>query len=232
MKYLSFLLIIGSMLAASCKKNDAGVPLLASVNVVHAVVNAPVIKVNTTGGQVFYATYADSIKYGAAKAYSLIAGIDAPITIVSTSDTTKPLFNAALSTNEGELYSLFLGGQYPQCDTVWVRDYFSNYADSSVGVRFINLSPNSGAININIKGNTGKLEATNLAYKQITNFTTYAARSTNSSYIFEIRDAATSSLLSTFTLSITRFHNHTLVIRGLKGATGANALGVFSVNNF
>ena len=220
------------MLAASCKKDDAGVPLLASVNVVHAVVDAPVIKVNTTGEQVIYATYADSIKYGAAKAYSLAAGTDAPITIVSTSDTAKPLFNATVSANEGQMYSLFLAGQYPQCDTVWVRDYISNYADSSVGVRFVNLSPNSGAVNINIKGNTGKLEATNLAYKQVTNFTNYAARSTNSSYTFEIRDAVTSSLLSTFTLSITRFHNHTLVIKGLKGATGVDAIGVFSVNNF
>jgi hypothetical protein len=231
MKYLPCIFIAGALLAVSCKKNNTDVPLLASVNVVHAVVNAPTVKVNTTGATVTYLTFADSINYGAAKAYAIPGRANVPFAIVSTKDTTKPLFNASFAIGEGETYSLFLAGQYPQCDTVWVRDYISNYTDSLVGVRFINLSPNSSAININIKGNTG-LEATGLAYKQITAFKTYPAKSTNGSYIFEVRDAATGNLLTTFTLTIARFHNHTLVIKGLAGATGTNALGIFAENHF
>lgn len=234
MKYLQLfiplLIITASM--TGCEKDEVPTPGLTSVNVVHAVVNASAIKVNPTGSNIIYSSYTDSIKFGAAKVYSLQAGTEAPVTIVSTADTTKPLFTATLPTGPGEMYSLFLAGQYPQADTVWVRDEISNYTDSLIGIRFINLSPNSNAIKINIKGKTQN-EASDLGYKQITAFKQYAAKSANTNYQFEVRDAVTSTLLTSFTLTYTRFHNHTLVIKGLSDVTtGTNAISVFSVSPY
>ena len=208
-------------------------PQLASVNVVNAVINASAIKVNTTGSNITYASYTDSVKFGAFKLYSLNAGSEAPLSIVATADTTKFLFNASLSINAGEMYSLFLAGQYPAADTVWVREAFNNYTDSLIGVRFINLSPNSSSVKINIKGNTTQNEVASLGFKQFTDFKQYVAKSANANYQFEVRDAVTSALLTNFTLTYTRFHNHTLVIKGLAGVTsGANAFSVFSVNPY
>ena len=60
----------------------------------------------------------------------------------------------------------------------------------------------------------------------------YAAKSANTNYQFEVRDVATNTLLTSFTLAYTRFHNHTLVIKGLTGATGTNVLSVFSVSPY
>ena len=232
MKYL-ILFCAGIIVFTSCEKNTAGIPQLTSVNIINAVVNTTSIKVNPFGSPITYATYVDSVKYGGFKLYSLNAGAETPVTIVATTDTTKPLFTASLSLNAGEYYSLFLAGQYPQADTVWIKDAISNYTDSLVGIRFINLSPNSNAVNVNIKGNSTQNEVNSLGYKQLTAFKQYSAKSTNPNYPFEVRDAATNALLTSFTLSYTRFHNHTLVIKGLAGVTtGANAFSVFSVNPY
>lgn len=232
MKYL-IVFFAGMVVFTSCEKNDAVVPQLTSVNIVNAVVNTSAVKVNPFGSPITYSSYTDSIKFGAFKVYSLKAGIENQVSIVSTADTIKPLFTASLLTSAGETYSLFLTGQYPQADTVWVRDEIANYTDSAIGVRFINLSPNSPAVKINIKGNTTQNEVNSLAYKQLTGFKQYVAKSANPNYPFEVRDAITGNLLASFTLSYTRFHNHTLVIKGLAGVTtGANAFSVFSVNPY
>lgn len=232
MKYL-ILFFAGIIGFTSCEKNDAGIPQLTSVNIINAVVNTTAIKVNPFGSAITYNSYTDSVKFGAFKLYSLHAGTETPLTIVATTDTTKPLFTASLSINAGEYYALFLSGQYPQADTVWARDNFSNYTDSLIGIRFINLSPNSNAVKINIKGNTTQNEVNSLGYKQLTDFKQYSAKIANPNYQFEVRDVATSALLASFTLSYTRFHNHTLVIKGLAGVTtGANAFSVFSVNPY
>lgn len=232
MKHLQLFILVLIITASitGCKKDEVPTFELTSVNIIHAVVNASAIKVNPTGSNIIYSSYTDSIKFGAAKVYSLKAGTENPVTIVTTADTTKPLFTATLPTGRGEMYSLFLAGQYPKADTVWVRDELSNYKDSLIGVRFINLSPNSTGLKINIKGNTTQYEATDLGYKQITTFKQYAAKSANTNYQFEVRDAVTSTLLTSFTLTYTRFHNHTLVIKGLSDVTtGTNAISVFSV---
>jgi len=232
MKYL-ILFFAGIIGFTSCEKNTAVIPQLSSMNIVNAVVNTSAVKVNPFGSPITYISYTDSIKFGAFRVYSLKAGIENQVTIVSTADTIKPLFTASLLTSAGETYSLFLTGQYPQADTVWVKDEMSNYPDSAIGIRFINLSPNSQAVNINIEGNTTQNEVNSLGYKQITGFKQYVAKSGNTNYQFEVRDVTTNAVLTSFTLTYTRFHNHTLVIKGLSGVTtGANAFSVFSVNPY
>lgn len=235
MKHLKAAITIITLatLVTACEKDETATPQLTSVNIVNAVINTSAIKVNPFGSEMIYNSYTDSIRFGAFKLYTLQAGIENLVTIVATSDTTKPLFNAALLTNPGEMYSLFLTGQYPQADTVWVREEFGNYTDSLIGVRFINLSPNSNVVKINIKGSTTQNEVNSLGYKQLTSFKQYAAKKANPNYQFEVRDETTNALLASFTLSYTRFHNHTLVIKGLAGITsGANAFSVFSVNPY
>ena len=235
MRYTSstlLLICLGIASLLSCKKEDNNTPLLASVNIVHAVVNVPAIKVNYFGSTVIYRTYTDSVKYGAYKIYSLGAGPEAPLTIIPMLDTTKSLLSGSLGLTPGGMYSLFLSGQYPSTDTLLVQDHISNYTDSLVGVRFINLSPGSSPVSINIKNNQSDPEVSSLAYKQITNFKTYPATTGISNYVFEVRDAVSGTLLVSFTCTITKFHNHTLVLKGLVGGSGVNALGMVQVNNF
>ena len=203
----------------------------SSLNVINSVVNIPSIKVNYYGSPVVFGYYTDSILYGSSKVYSVTAGVD-QVTIVNSKDTLHPIYDRSLKLDPGGVYSLFLSGQAPSLDTLFVKDVIPYRNDSTTGIRFINLSPNSNPLSINITGHTNGSETNNLAYKAITEFKTYQALSSNTTYKFEIRDAVSSTLLSTYTLNTPRFYNVTLVVKGVVGGSGVNALGVLLVKNY
>ncbi len=218
----------------SCKKEKQVAQPLSSLNVVNTVVNISKIQVNYFGSAVVYGTYLANINYGANAQYSIPVGSD-PITIVAATDTIHPVFNQSINTVAGGIYSLFLCGQSSAVEGVVLQDNIPAVQDSSAGVRFVNLSPNSQPVTINLQGNLAtQIEFSGLAYKQVANFKIYPATyKYGTKYTFEIRDAATGTILKTYAWTFRRFFCQTLVIDGLEGTTsGTNAFNVFSVNNF
>ncbi len=225
----------------ACKK-DNGSDInrtTTTVNVINAAVNVTGVKVNTNNAPVTYLT-ASQVSYGASALFFLQKP-SANLSIVASSDTSNYLLNKTLAFNAG-LVTIYIAGQSGTVDTL-IREE-QNYPfirtdvitpDSSINLRFVNLSPNSAGVTINIKGSSTN-ETSNLPYKGITNFKSYTAKSTNTSYVFEIRDASASTLLFTYTFSVTatnRFKNVALIIKGLQGTTtGTNAFGVFPANYF
>src|SRR5262249_2349319 len=113
-------------------------------------------------------------------------------------------------------------------------DVINTSADSVVNVRFANLSPNSGPLKIKI-ANAATNEVDYLSLRDVSNFKAYNALLSSTTYSFQIRDAATDALITTYMFtanSTNRFKNVMLVIKGLRNGTGNDVFGVFAVNYF
>jgi len=224
---LFFLFIIAFV--SSCKKDSVPIVNNASLNVINSGIGIGSIYVNRSGSSIEYYTYADSIKYGTNEVYTLISG-DAPIGITAKNDSTNILFSGNIRLESGGIYSLFLGGQSHISDTLFVKDNIPYLADSLIGVRVVNLSPNSSSLSINVQ-NVATPIVSSLGYKGISGFQTLTAIKPITKYVFEARDLG-GNLLASFTLNFKVFRCYTLVVGGLKGATGVNGLNIFSVSNF
>lgn len=240
MKYYLYLTMISVVtLASACNKDDVdSSTYTATVNVINAIASQDAdIKMNFTSGKIVYAD-ARNLSYfyfdGKFTNGSMTFGVPAgtvPLSIALAKDTTKPIFTNTITCQPRDIYSLFVAGEINSPTALLVKDTIVSYKDSISGVRFINLSPNSGAVSINISGNPLSSEVASLAYKGITSFIRYPARSNNENYLFEIHDAVTGDFLTAFFYSdIARFNNVTLVIRGV--VWGDPGLEVVRFNNY
>jgi hypothetical protein len=101
----------------------------------------------------------------------------------------------------GGIYSLLItGADTTNPDYLFVQDVLPVHTDSTVGIRFVNLSTGSNPVSVDIKGQANGSTVSSLAYKSITSFTNFGATSSVSSYIFEFRDAMSGELLANYTL--------------------------------
>jgi hypothetical protein len=234
---VAFILCLATMFS-SCKKDAQTFATTATINVINAAVDVPAIKVNIGTGFFIYNT-APQVNYGGSGIY-YAQGTTVPIKVVASSDTTTFLVNSSYNFHQG-VYSIYVAGQAPKIDTLIRQE--TNYPyihndisaiDSSFNVRFVNLSPNSSPVNINIK-NAATTEASNLSYKGISAFKKYPADYKHTTYALEIRDAASNSLLATLTLTSAsyRFKNIAVLIKGLEGTTtGTDAFGASAITQF
>jgi hypothetical protein len=231
---------------ASCKKELPPVSSTSSLTIVNAATTDPSLAVTfTSTPQPFY-LYSNPIAYGSYAEFGNPAG-PTPLIIVSSSDTTQPIFQETIDLKAGGAYSLYLAGngQSKQADALLLPDTIPFHADSAFGVRFINLSQGSNPVSVNIRGNPDGSEVNSLSYKNITSFISYPATSKISSYTFEIRDAASGNFIANYTMNgvnngagsnnstnAWRYRNFTIVLNGLPGGTGSDAQGTFLVKNY
>jgi len=228
-KLLLLLLIPVLVLPYACKKETTINTGISALNVVNATVDAPSISINFSSSPGTYSSFPVTIPNASNLEFGLPAGTNT-INLISSLDTSKTLFHDILNLKIGGVYSLYLIGQSPNTDTLFMKDNLPAYQDSSSAVRFINLSPDSGPLNINLVGSTQK-DFSGLSYKKITDFKKYPATSiitNNGGYIYEIRTSS-GTLLTTFNFYPSVFKDNTLVISG--SINSAN-LGVFQINNF
>jgi len=212
-----------ALLAGSCKKSTVDVSPLASLNVTNVVVGGKTVKLNSN--------LVDSATNYNYKAFGINPG-NTNIYVYPTGDSTHPYYNQTVQTGNSGVYSLFLAGNVAtQVDTIFALEAIPVRTDSSCGVRFANLSYNSGPILVTQSASPTVVEF-GLSYKQISIFKTYPALSNNGTYTFQVRDAGTNTILATYALTTPRFFNCTLVWKGMKGGTGTNVPGVLRVNNY
>jgi hypothetical protein len=237
MKFLKHFLLILCLQAAfpSCRKTGQGVTAVASVNIVNAISDSyPIIPVLGTYDSIEYFSTALSIPALSSALYSPPGGA-VPIYVVQGADTTEinskfELFNGALNIKAGSIYSFFLAGDTLSPDTLFVQDLVPNYSDSSAGVRLVNLLFGSPQLSVDIQGSSGPAEFSGLAYKQLSPFAKFAANSAvGGSYIFEVRDQASDSLLTTYQWNYTLYKNNTIVVAG---SHNAGNIQVFMYNDF
>jgi hypothetical protein len=216
------ILLLGTVLFVGCKKDEVKLTPLASLNVSNFVVGGKTVRLGSNKS--------DSAVNMNFKQFGLIAG-NSSVYLWPTGDSAHPYYNKTVSTNNGDVYSLFLAGNAAtQIDTILVKENIPYRTDSTAGIRFINLSPNSSPLNIVRKKTPTVNEVTGLSYKQMTSFMSYPGLY-NSADTFLVRDAAGTQLaqFNFTTATQPRFANVTLVIRGLVGSSPA--IGVTRVNN-
>lgn len=247
MKKILMILFAG-LVIQSCKKEES-LPALGSLTVVNAAIDAAVAKAYASDKKVNWSAIptGDVINFANFKHFGVFVG-GKSVNAVISADTTKTLYNGTGDFKEGGLNTLFLCGQTGAYEGIYlVNENLPSYTEEVVGIRFINLSPNSSAISVNLTATPTVNETASLMYKQKTEFKTYPANAAviTTGIAFQVKNAATGALLASYTLTAAavslyttatvaqaRFKNVTLVIKGLVGGTGANAFGVFPVAHY
>jgi len=213
----------------SCSKQSANPT--ASLTLINAVPGSTPSLVTNFSGASPIVWYKNALKlvYGTSTSANLALAYqgDQKLAIYLYPDTTdhsKPLFNLDLHLQPGNIHTLFLTGTLTEPDTLFTTDIIPYYpfSDSSMGIRFVNLSAGSNPVSINIAGLANGSETGSLSYKGITGFKRYAATAAVSKYSFEFRDAATGTLLGSFDVTgvnalasnARRFRNFTLAFMG------------------
>ncbi|OQP59684.1 hypothetical protein A3860_36555 [Niastella vici] len=204
----------------SCKKDAIPVRPVASLTVTNAIVGSVSFRVGNIVLPIFIYDYAQ---------LSIIAG-ESDLYVWPAGDSAHPYFQQPkfYAENRG-VYSVFLAGQAPNNVTgIVLQDNIPYHTDSTCGVRIINCSPNSQPLNITLSTSPMVNEVSNLTYLQHTDFKLYPAKAANTSYVFQVRNAADNTLLGSIALQTPRFANVTLVIKGM---FGTSSFGIFRVRN-
>lgn len=219
-KYLKTSILAAIVLFAytGCQKSVTApsVPKPAAFTVVNVIPNsAPIVPVfNTSSGIDFFGD-ALAIGYDGFNEYSPFAGNDTVYVVQQNSDTldigpktTGLFFYNILNLKSGGIYSLFLTGvDTSSPDYLLTTDSLPYHGptDSTVGIRFVNLSTGSNPMSINLEGSSNGSEVVSLPYKGITDFKDYICNSmvtnSNSGYLFVIRDLATGDSLTSYSLT-------------------------------
>ncbi|MNL03676.1 hypothetical protein D3C87_1242180 [compost metagenome] len=241
MKNLTFIFITAIILV-SCKSENQEVPVAGTICVINAVTDAGAIKVNSSGKNVFWSSQATTTAYLARGFYYAPQG-NLNLVVVPSLDTNTVLVNAPRIIKP-RAYTMYLSGTKAAVDTIFREETNFPYVitdvripssvDSIVNVRFVNLSIGSPALKIKLATATIN-EVDNLPYKGIGAWKGYPAKLATTTYSFEIRNAATDILITTYSFSATatnRFKNVALVIRGVYGTTGATGFGISPINYF
>jgi len=218
-------LICAIIFIISCKKYKVESYPMTSLTAVNAIVGGTGMKIGSQANVIENSNFLH---------FSLLAGSN-DLYVWPVDDSLHPYYsNSKFVTQDREMYSLYVCGQVGNTEGVLVKEEIPYRTDSTAGIRFINLSPNSTPLNITLSTSPTVNEVSGLGYKQYTEFKTYPSLY-NSSYTFEIRDGSTASPampLATFSLMdfmMPRYSNITLVIQGLVGSTPE--LQILMVNN-
>jgi len=237
--YIAILVLLE--LGVSCGKNNSTPTGGASLTVINSVVGSDALITNFSNDYAlsnFYAR-ANMLYYGSYNSSSNEFGLKSgsiPLALYQLPDTTSkstPVYKLQLNMAIGSIHTLFLTGQISSPDTLFTTDNppYHPSSDSSVGVRFVNLSPGSNPVNITLSTSPNVNEFSGITYKSITSFKSYPATAGIKSYKFQFWDATTGTLLGGYTINgvnngsvnsnknIYRYHNVTFVLEGMPGST-------------
>lgn len=236
LRYLIPCLMVSLLMA--CAK-DKVAPGTASLTIINAVPDSRPLVTNFNGGNPFDYYLAVQLDYKVpfnplVNRFRSYSGSQ-PLWLYQYPDTTDkntPLFKLTLDLPIGATRTLFLTGTVNTPDTVFTNDVLPYHplGDSTTGLRFVNLSPGSAPVKVVIKNKTGDAEVSSLPFKGVTGFRNYPVNAALEDYVFEFRDAASNTLITSFTTNGIHyplpggvhqwvFRNWTLALVGLPGGT-------------
>lgn len=226
------LIILLSFAFVSCKKTEQ-TPVITHLTLFNAMPGEERLLPSFRGTMPLNNYYHASLFYygvfDIGSKYAIIKE-DQPLAIYNYPDTlspSKPLLNLNLKLTKGSINSLYFLGSVAHPDYL-LDTYlppFHQAADSTFGVRFMNLSYGSKPVNIYLVSGGERKEVEGLAYKGITDFKNYSAALKTADYTFEIRDQESQQLLTSYTTTgigkpsenAWRFRNFTIALIGLPG---------------
>jgi hypothetical protein len=232
MKYKRLLIpiLITAMAISGCKKQEVESTALSSITITNAIIGGAQAKLGA------HVAAPQNLNNNAAASFSLPAGNNR-VYIWPVGDSLHPYYDKVLTSSQYETHSLFLTGTSANVESLLIKETLPVHNDSAFGVRFINLSPGSPAVKVTLSTSTTVSEFGNVAYKEISAFKVYSATAVNSTYTFQVRNAATDAIIATNAMTgisaatgIPRYSNITLVLRGV--VSGSPAAGITRVNHY
>jgi hypothetical protein len=237
--YKGLIMLVLSVTISCNKENVDLTTYQATIHLVNAIIPPDSdIKMNFTGEKMMYSDSKNLAYYNfdgnysnGALTFGLPTGFNYPLQVTLAKDTNKFIFDQSITFQKGDLYSLFISGYSDAPTWLLTKDILPQHADSTTGVRFVNLSPNGIRLSVNISANIDGNLIDDLPYKTSTEFIALPAKGEVDSYLFEIRDANTGEQLTAFYYNdIARLKNVTLVIRGL--VNGDPGIQVVRLNHY
>ncbi|TCC91057.1 DUF4397 domain-containing protein [Pedobacter hiemivivus] len=232
----------------SCKKENS-LPGTAAITIVNTVVGCEKLVTNFKGTEPIDYYLARILDYNSCNYRNLFTSYSGKQRLAlynypDTTDKSKPLFDMTLNLPVGSIYSLFLTGTVSTPDMLLLKETLPYYGqlDSLMGIRFVNLSPGSAALSVNLVGKSNGSETATISFKSITDFKKYAVGVNINDYTFEFRDAVSGTLIADYTTSYVNdpgieypnpwlFRNFTLALIGKPGGTGADAQKVLLITH-
>lgn len=251
MKKLEILIPSLLLVFMSCSKNEHDVRQKSSYTIINATSDISSARTYLADHDIPWKTLptTDAIAQYRSSNFGAWAGNNM-IRVVNGADTTQLLYGSSKIENlEPATWNTFFlcGNAIVGYDGIFIKnEALTNYADSVIGIRFINLSSNSTPISVVLFNANGTVEVNSIAYKQKSAFINYPSKQATDSIRFILKDVATGDSLTkyvlpktptspytTVSLAHSRFKNITLVIKGLQGTTsGVNAFAIFPVPHY
>ena len=230
-----YILLLASLMMACSEEDPNNFERAASLKVVHTAVETPGLHVDYFNNEITF-SFANNpvLSFGNNTRLTLAANTERTLNLVSAIDTTQVLLSTRVTLSPGAITSLYLIGEGATPEALLVEDdLITPIQDSITGVRFANLSPDSGPITVGISGDTQTV-IPELSYQDFSVYTPFSATTTDGSYAFEFRDAG-GTVLASFTLDPFQRRNVSVkrnLTLALTGKAENNTLSVARVNNY
>ncbi|MFT2008611.1 DUF4397 domain-containing protein [Pontibacter sp. 13R65] len=138
---------------------------------------------------------------------------------VNAVNTVNALIDTTLNFQENKFYSLFLAGVHPDVSLIAIHDTVGALSTGKAALRIINLSPDAPGIDISTTGSQATVLATNLEFKEHTEFQVLDA----TAQTLQVKVTGTEQVLMTNpSVTLTSGKAHTLIIRGFANPPAGN----------
>jgi hypothetical protein len=139
-------------------------PIIPSyIRILHAVPHLPAVDVYANGVPI-----ARNIIYGGFSQYLAVPGGSYHIIIYPAGLTANPLLNTNITIPGGSIFTISAIGTIPDIALLPVEEPRMTIPNGQLMIRFVNLSPNSPAIDVDIQG--GNQIISNVAYKGVSQY--------------------------------------------------------------
>ena len=241
--FMLFSIVMFSLVIGSCKKElTSKVSGTAALTIVDGLVGPGYFFTNFNGDKSNgeYYSQMGSVDYGHPNYYNSYYGQQklGLYQLPDTNANSKPVLGLTLNLPVNTIHTLFVMGTPQTPDYLFTTDQLPYHApsDSTMGLRFVNISQGTTSVTVNVAGQPNGSEITDLAYKGVTAFKNYNAGSAVSSYTFEFREKTSGTLLGSCVVdgvnndgsasapNIRRYRNYTITLLGAPGGLAPNSV--------
>ena len=182
-------LTLGALLFNSCSKDPDPIPERSYLNITNA---SPTLNTYNVYVGANRANQTGALAFGGNVPYGQYTPGTNSVKF-TTASSTESVITKDVNLDANTAYSLFLIDKAPQLDYLLVKDQLGALTSAKTFVRFINLSPNAGTLNLVIKD--GSAVVSDKAYKAGSEFIELEAKA----YVFQIKDKTTGNVLKEMT---------------------------------
>jgi hypothetical protein len=143
--------------------------------------------------------------------------------------TGAQILSDTMTLHQNVYYTLFLANTAAHPQTLLLTDSLSKPASGNASVRFVNLSPDAGSVDLQVKGAT----TTTIANKTFTGHSGFVSVSAGGSYSVQVNSTGTSTALASLSnVNLVSGGVYTIWLYGLKNsATSADNLAIGVMTN-